>query len=123
MSNKKKVAEEYCWAITQDAVWTCCSQSGSSALEFEFKLSSHYIYIHTRARARAHTHTHTQTPVHRHCLLTAVCGVKSKYCIIGGFMFTDFHRRKVRVAICRDLTIYIYIYTYIYTHIYVCVCV
>ena len=44
--NDKKVAEEYCWAITQ----SCCCRSGSSVLEFGFKLDRlAYTYIKVKA--------------------------------------------------------------------------
>ena len=74
---------EYCWAVTQDALWTCCGQSGSSVLEFGYKLSSHiYIYTHI------HTHTHTQTSISSLFVHGSLCryiegGGKSKCCIIG----------------------------------------
>ena len=50
--NKTKVAEEYCWAITQTVGRSCCGRSGSGVLDFEFQLDS-VVYTHT------HTHTHT----------------------------------------------------------------
>jgi hypothetical protein len=44
--NETKVAEEYCWAITQAAVKSCCSRLVASVLEFGFELDSLvYAYI------------------------------------------------------------------------------
>ena len=31
--SETKVAEEYCWAITQAAVWPCCGRSVFNVLE------------------------------------------------------------------------------------------
>jgi len=42
-----RLAEEYCWAITQAAGRSCCGRSGSSVLEFGYQLDSlvcTYIY-------------------------------------------------------------------------------
>ena len=36
----EKVAEEYCWAITQAMGRSCCGRSGSSVLDFTFQLGS-----------------------------------------------------------------------------------
>ena len=33
-----KLAEEYCWAITQAEGWSCCGLSHFIVLEFEFQL-------------------------------------------------------------------------------------
>ena len=38
--NKTKVAEEYCWVITQTVGRLCCGRSGSGVLESEFQLYS-----------------------------------------------------------------------------------
>jgi hypothetical protein len=38
--NKTKVAEEYCWAITQTVGRSSCCRSGPGVLEFEFQLDS-----------------------------------------------------------------------------------
>ena len=40
-TRKMKMVEEYCWVITQVAVQSCCSQSGSSVLKFQFQLADH----------------------------------------------------------------------------------
>jgi hypothetical protein len=48
-----KVAEEYCWAITQAVGPSCCGRSGSSVLEGWFQLDS---LVHTYIV----DHTHTQ---------------------------------------------------------------
>ena len=53
--NDTKVAEEFCWAITQAAGRSCCSRSGSCVLEFGFQLDSlvcTYIFDHTYAQLR-----------------------------------------------------------------------
>ena len=39
MFNETKVAEEYCWAITQAAGRSCCGRSGSSVLGCGFNLT------------------------------------------------------------------------------------
>jgi hypothetical protein len=41
-----KVAEEYCWAITQAAGLSCCGRSGSRVLAIGFQLACHvYTYM------------------------------------------------------------------------------
>jgi hypothetical protein len=55
------VAEEYFWAITQEARASCCGRSGSGVLVFRFKeecLVHIYVSIHT------YTHTHTHTHIY-----------------------------------------------------------
>jgi hypothetical protein len=45
--NETKVAEEYCWAITQAAGRPCCGQSGSSwGADFNRTLLYVHIYVH-----------------------------------------------------------------------------
>jgi hypothetical protein len=43
--SETKVAEEYCWAITQTARRSCCGRSGSNELEFGVRLDS-VVYTH-----------------------------------------------------------------------------
>jgi hypothetical protein len=50
-AHAKKMAEEYCWAITQVAGRSCCGRSGSSVFEFGFQLC---VATHTA------DHMHTQ---------------------------------------------------------------
>jgi hypothetical protein len=38
--NDTKVAEEYCWATTHAAEWSCCGWSDFSVLKFGFHLYS-----------------------------------------------------------------------------------
>jgi hypothetical protein len=45
--NETKVAEEYCWAITQSAARSWCGRSGSSVLDFGFQLNCLVYYTYT----------------------------------------------------------------------------
>jgi hypothetical protein len=45
MRNETQVAEEYCWAITQEAAPLCCARSVSSVLDCEFQLDSIRVLI------------------------------------------------------------------------------
>jgi len=43
--NATKVAEEYCWAITQAAGQLCCGQLDSTVSELDFNWTPLYIHI------------------------------------------------------------------------------
>jgi len=41
-----RVAEEYCWAMTQAMGQSCCGSSGSGMLELDFNLYS-WLYVYS----------------------------------------------------------------------------
>ena len=62
--NETKLAQEYCWAITQAARRSCCAWAGSNVLKSGFQLD---YFVHVHMHTDDHTYIQSQILQYSNC--------------------------------------------------------